>query len=49
MKYAFYQQTGRHRKMLWRMYYSVVSLGLSKSTLVQNSGFALVSATGESL
>lgn len=48
-KYVLYNYKGQPRKKAWTFVYSLLSLGLPSSIVAQNCGFALVSASGESL
>ena len=49
VQYLLYKYNGRQRKTFWNVLYSLLSLGLPNNIVAQNCGFALVSATGESL
>lgn len=49
MHYLLYTYRGDCRKQLWSFLYCMLSFGISNSIVAQNCGFALVSATGESL
>ncbi len=48
-KYILYTYKGSPRKKAWNFLYSLLSLGLPNNIVAQNCGFALVSASGESL
>ena len=49
MHYLLYTYKGDFRKQMWSFLYSLLSFGISNNIVAQNCGFALVSATGESL
>jgi hypothetical protein len=47
--WMLYKYQGRQRKTSWNVLYSLISFSLPSNIVAQNCGFAMVTATGESL